>query len=132
MCHPHLSLYSASIDMDMCLVLPVARPKSGYVLAYVCVLPVAHHKYWRICVRGVFPHLVQYAAKATTTLRSALKEPVRTAAMGREAVTYNRNVFVGGKPTGKGKPRFVCPLVGWLVYIYRRDGMGDSWRSMCL
>lgn len=44
---------------------------------------------------------LEYAAKATTTLRTALKEPARTAALGRESVKYNRNVFVEGKPTGK-------------------------------
>lgn len=34
-------------------------------------------------------------------MRGALKEPARTTALAREAVRYNRNVFVGGAPQGK-------------------------------
>lgn len=38
-------------------------------------------------------------------LRGALKEPARSAALARDAVAYNRNVFVGGVPQGKGECR---------------------------
>ncbi|CAM9859110.1 unnamed protein product [Pylaiella littoralis] len=44
---------------------------------------------------------LEYASKATTVMRGALKEPARTAAMARDAVSYNRNVFVNGQPQGK-------------------------------
>lgn len=41
-------------------------------------------------------------------MRGALKEPARSAALAREAVTYNRNVFVNGVPQGKRE----YPLAG--------------------
>ncbi|CAM9271744.1 unnamed protein product [Ectocarpus sp. 12 AP-2014] len=44
---------------------------------------------------------LEYASKATTVMRGALKEPARSTALAREAVGYNRNVFVDGKPQGK-------------------------------
>lgn len=47
--------------------------------------------------------LEQYASKATSVLRSALKEPARTSAMARDAVAYNRQMYVGGASQGKGK-----------------------------
>ncbi|CAN0249156.1 unnamed protein product [Discosporangium mesarthrocarpum] len=44
---------------------------------------------------------LEYASRATSVVRSALKEPARSQALAREAVTYNRNIFTGGVPGGK-------------------------------
>eukprot|EP00619_Florenciella_sp_RCC1007_P002565 CAMPEP_0205908578 /NCGR_PEP_ID=MMETSP1325-20131115/3303_1 /ASSEMBLY_ACC=CAM_ASM_000708 /TAXON_ID=236786 /ORGANISM="Florenciella sp., Strain RCC1007" /LENGTH=68 /DNA_ID=CAMNT_0053274791 /DNA_START=53 /DNA_END=259 /DNA_ORIENTATION=+ len=39
---------------------------------------------------------LQMAATATTTVRSALKEPMRSTALARDAVFYNRAGYTGG------------------------------------
>lgn len=62
----------------------------------------------------MLPQRAQYASKSTTVLRGALKEPARTTAMAREAVTYNRNVFVNGKPQGKSESVLHRALAGRL------------------
>ncbi|CAM9987855.1 unnamed protein product [Ectocarpus sp. 13 AM-2016] len=49
---------------------------------------------------------LEYASKATTVMRGALKEPARSTALAREVVGYNRNVFVDGKPQGKRESFF--------------------------
>eukprot|EP00752_Nemacystus_decipiens_P013890 g12330.t1 len=44
---------------------------------------------------------LEYASKATSVMRGALKEPARSTALAREVATYNRNIFVNGVPQGK-------------------------------
>lgn len=51
------------------------------------------------------PYPEQYASKATSVLRGALKEPARTHALARDAVAYNRVAFVDGKGLPKGESR---------------------------
>lgn len=51
------------------------------------------------------PYPEQYASKATSVLRGALKEPARTHALARDAVSYNRVAFIDGKGLPKGESR---------------------------
>ena len=39
---------------------------------------------------------LQMAATATTTVRSALKEPMKSTALARDAVFYNKATYTGG------------------------------------
>ncbi|CAM9764648.1 unnamed protein product [Choristocarpus tenellus] len=44
---------------------------------------------------------LEFANKATSVVRAGLKEPARSKALAREAVTYNRNTFTEGVASGK-------------------------------
>ncbi|CAM9596406.1 unnamed protein product [Chrysoparadoxa australica] len=53
--------------------------------------------FWRVAGLSY----LEFAAKATTVLRSSLAEPVRAKALARDGVNYNRNIFVDGVGEGK-------------------------------
>ncbi|KAG5178327.1 hypothetical protein JKP88DRAFT_225526 [Tribonema minus] len=55
--------------------------------------------FWRIAGLSY----LEYAAATTTALRMGLKEPMRSKAMTRNAVSYNRAVFKDGV-SGAKKP----------------------------
>jgi hypothetical protein len=52
---------------------------------------------------------LQYLNKASSVVRSALKEPMRTAAAGRSEVKYTKATWENGVRGERGKQPFRCP-----------------------